>query len=199
MIEITNLDKSEPYNKFLNFYRKALKKGQKNIEVINISSFNKSLNEVHSRFVNLKYIQSDQWIFFSNYNSLKSQDFNSHKQISATFYWPNINIQIRINANIFKSDPSISDTHFYKRGLQKNALAVSSYQSKKIDSYVEVQKKYDDIASNKSKKLKRPEYWGGFSFVPYYFEFWEGHEYRINKRVIYEINDGLWLKHYLQP
>lgn len=75
MIELINIEKSEPYVKFLNFYNKALKSRQENIEVINISSYNKNLNEVHSRFVNLKYIHSDKWIFFSNYNSLKGQDF----------------------------------------------------------------------------------------------------------------------------
>ncbi len=199
MIEITNLEKSEPYNKFLNFYQMASDIGQENIEVINISSYNKNLNEVHSRFVNLKYIYSNQWTFFSNYNSLKSTDFKSHKQISAALYWPKIDIQIRINANIFKSDPMFSDKHFEKRESDKNALAISSYQSRKIASYKDVIKLYDKVRSDKNKKLKRPDYWGGYSFVPYYFEFWEGHRYRINKRVVYKMVDGLWSKYYIQP
>ena len=44
-----------------------------------------------------------------------------------------------------------------------------------------------------------PDYWGGFIFTPYYFEFWEGHESRINKREIFKKIDGLWKQSYLQP
>lgn len=199
MIQINNLDKSEPYKKFLYFYNKANKNGQENIEVVNISSYNLTQNEVHSRYVNLKYINSNEWIFFSNYNSLKSQDFKTHNQISATFYWPKINTQIRMNAKVFKSDSLISDNHFNKRDLSKNALAISSYQSKEIKSYDDVQKKHDTVLQDKCINLKRPEYWGGFSFIPYYFEFWEGHEHRLNKRVEYQLSHGRWSKNYLQP
>ena len=120
--------------------------------------------------------------FFTNYNSLKSQDFKSHNQISATFYWSKINTQIRINAKVFKSDSLISDNHFNKRDLSKNALAISSHQSKQIKSYDDVKKKHDLVLQDKCNNLKRPEYWGGFSFIPYYFEFWEGHEHRLNKK-----------------
>ena len=200
MIEFINLDKSEPYKKFLYFYQKAIENGQDGIEVVNISSYNLLQNEVHSRFVNLKYVRSEEWIFFSNYNSLKSEDFKSHDQICATFFWSKINTQIRINAKIFKSDSVISDNHFNKREASKNALAVSSYQSKKIKSYDDVKKNYNETLKTNDLTLKRPEYWGGFSFVPYYFEFWEGHNDRINKRQAYQLNNNrIWSKYYLQP
>ena len=48
-------------------YDEALNNGQKLIEAISISSYNKEINEVESRFVNLKYIINDEFIFFSNY------------------------------------------------------------------------------------------------------------------------------------
>ena len=55
----------------------------------------------------------------------------------------------------------------------------------------------------KTKKLedlaKCPDYWGGFSFVPYYFEFWEGNESRINKRESFILVDDNWNKSNLQP
>ena len=37
----------------------------------------------------------------------------------------------------------------------------------------------------------RPDFWGGFSFVPYYFEFWQGHKNRLNKRHVFEQKDGM--------
>jgi hypothetical protein len=82
MIEFIDLNREQPYKIFLNKYQQALEKKQKNIEAIAISSFNPKTDEVESRFVNLKYIKDDQWIFFSNYNSnktlldiIKSQDY----------------------------------------------------------------------------------------------------------------------------
>jgi len=44
-----------------------------------------------------------------------------------------------------------------------------------------------------------PEYWGGFSFIPYYFEFWVGHESRINKREVFDKTEGIWKHSFLQP
>ena len=50
-----------------------------------------------------------------------------------------------------------------------------------------------------NNNLDRPNYWGGYSFVPYYFEFWEGGEYRLNKRNVFKFNEGAWEQYYLQP
>ena len=52
----------------------------------------------------------------------------------------------------------------------------------------------------KNDDLKKcPDYWGGYSFTPYYFEFWEGHESRLNKREVYEKSDDSWKHLILQP
>ena len=64
MIEIRSINSSEPYKQFLRYYKMAIKKEQKSIDAINISSFNKNADEVFARYVNLKYIIDQQWIFF---------------------------------------------------------------------------------------------------------------------------------------
>ena len=45
----------------------------------------------------------------------------------------------------------------------------------------------------------RPYFWGGFSFIPYYFEFWQGHKNRLNKRRVFEQQDDEWIERLLQP
>tara|TARA_Y100000385_G_C13073506_1_gene630232 strand:- start:113 stop:718 length:606 start_codon:yes stop_codon:yes gene_type:complete len=198
MINFINISSTKPYKIFRNYYSKALLNNQKSIEAIAISSFNKTTNEVESRFVNLKYINNQDWIFFSDYNSRKAQDFVTHDQISALFFWKSINVQIRLKAYLKKTDKKFSDTHFAKRSLKKNALAISSNQSKFINSYQEVYENFNHTLNNKDLSL-RPDDWGGYSFVPYYFEFWEGHESRINKRVVYQIKNNEWNQYFLQP
>ena len=199
MIKLSNLEESKPYNLFKEFYKLASLKGQKNIEAIAISSFRRSSNEVDSRFVNLKEIKEDKWIFYSNYNSEKSKDFAEHKQVSVLIFWRKINLQIRIKANIFKLSDSLSDEHFEKRSKYKNALAISSNQSQQINSYQKVIEKYEDTLLKDKLISKRPSYWGGFYFIPFSFEFWEGMEHRLNKRTKFSIDEDGWKKVFLQP
>lgn len=198
MIEFINLSGEEPYALFKKNYHKAKNAGQKNIEAIVISSFNKEIKEVDSRFVNIKIIDNQKFIFFSNYNSPKAIAFNSFDQISALFYWSSINTQIRMKAIINKTTKNFNNEYFKKRNKEKNALAISSDQSKPSTSYNEIVSKYENIKKTKNL-LKCPDYWGGFSFIPYYLEFWEGHKSRVNKRLIFDKTDLDWKRSFLEP
>ncbi len=198
MITFIDLNNQPPYLEFKKRYSEALSAKQENIEAINIASYSKKDNEVNSRFVNLKIIQNDEFIFFTNYESPKSQEFLQHKQISASIYWSSIDFQIRIKANIKKTSKKYNQIYFENRHNDKNALAISSSQSKKIDSYGEILSQYEEILANSDLK-KCPSYWGGFSFKPYYFEFWKGHQSRINKREVYELSSNKWNFYLLQP
>jgi pyridoxamine 5'-phosphate oxidase len=199
MIELINLPSEAPYKKLEALYHQALKKNQRGIEAISISSYDSSSREVESRFVNLKYIQGNEWIFFSNYSSPKASQFKSHDQISALIYWPAINAQIRLKAKIQKTSPEFSDLHFKNRSKEKNALAISSAQSSPVDSFETVQKAFQSTLESMTSDQDRPEYWGGYSFTPYYFEFWEGHENRLNKRQVFSTQEGSWVEQLLQP
>ena len=198
MIQFNNLNQELPYLLLKERYDEAVDAGEKATEAISISSYNKEVCEVTSRYVNLKFITNNEFIFFSNYDSPKASAFNSHNQIAALLYWSSINVQIRMKAQIKKTSQEFNQKYFFDRLEEKNALAISSNQSKPIQSYSQVIKNYDK--SLESDDLKKcPEYWGGYSFIPYYFEFWAGHESRINKREVFEIVNGSWKHSYLQP
>jgi len=198
MIEFKNLNQEIPYQLLKKKYDEALDLGQENIEAISISSFNKEINEVDCRYVNLKFILNDEFIFFSNYDSPKAFAFNSHNQIAALLYWSSINVLIRMKAQIKKTSKEFNQKYFFDRSEEKNALAISSNQSKLIESYSQVKENYNK--SLESDNLQKcPEYWGGYSFIPYYFEFWKGHESRINKREVFDKIDGAWKHSFLQP
>ena len=198
MIKFNNLNQKTPYLLIKKKYDEALKAGQKGIEAISISSYNKDKNEVNSRYVNLKFIINDQFIFFSNYNSPKAIDFNSHSQIAALLFWPSINIQIRMRAKIKRTSNDYNQKYFFHRSEEKNALAISSNQSKIIDSFDEVKESFKKSLRNDDLK-KCPKYWGGYSFKPYEIEFWEGDEFRLNKRNLYRKNNTSWNHFILEP
>ena len=198
MIKFENLNKDKPYSVFKKKYDEALNAGQKNIEAISISSYNIHTNEVDSRYVNLKFIKNNKFIFFSNYNSPKGFAFNSHNQIAALFYWSSTNVQIRMKAKISKTSNEYNQKYFFNRSEEKNALAISSNQSKPIDSYSCVEESYHKSLKNDDLKAC-PSYWGGYAFIPYYIEFWEGNDFRINKREVFQNIDANWTYMILQP
>ena len=198
MITFNNISRETPYLILKEKFDQSLKANQENIEAISISSYSNDTKEVNSRFVNLKFIKEKEFIFFTNYDSCKSRDFNSHNQITALIFWNSINTQIRIKAKIKKTAIEFNKDYFKNRNPKKNALAISSDQSSPINSYDMVKNNYNN--SLRLDNLKEcPNSWGGFSFTPYYFEFWEGHESRLNKRDVYELNLNEWKHHILQP
>lgn len=201
MIRFKNISTDKPYLKFIEVYKAAKERKQKSLEACCISSYNKDECEVNSRFVNIKYINSDKWYFYTNYNSPKSIEFNGHNQISCIFYWESTNSQIRLKAKIFRSPEDESNKYFRNRTFEKNVLAISSKQSEFIESYDAVQQNYNLTKESygTNSKPRRPIYWGGFYFKPYYFEFWSGHKNRLNKREVFYMKNNNWKKIFLQP
>jgi pyridoxamine 5'-phosphate oxidase len=194
-VDIKNID---PIILFKEKYEDAKQADQKNIEAICISSFNKTKKEVDSRFVNLKFVDGDEFIFFSNYDSPKSKAFMSHSQISACIFWESINTQIRFKAKIKRTSVKFNKKYFKKRSSEKNILAISSNQSNEIASFKNVLEKYENVKNNYNN-TECPDHWGGFSFKPYEIEFWEGNEFRLNKRTLYRFQEKSWHSLILEP
>jgi pyridoxamine 5'-phosphate oxidase len=196
MIRFNINKKIEPYKIFLDKYKAAETASQKNIEAACLSTCSTN-NTPNSRFINIKYINNDEFIFFSNYKSSKAEDIDANKNVSLTFFWNSINVQIRIQGVVEKLDEYRSDAHWKLREDDKNILSISSNQSSKIASYNDVIGKYKE--SSKHNILKRPCYWGGYVIIPNYFEIWQGHKSRINKREAFELKDDNWKSFCLEP
>ena len=47
--------------------------------------------------------------------------------------------------------------------------------------------------------LDCPDYWGGYEFKPFSIEFWEGNDFRLNKRNLYVLENGEWKNYFLEP
>lgn len=200
MIKFLNNNNSEVYEIFRSLYSKALNANQQLPEAISISSFNKEFLEVNARFVNLKIVDNEDFIFFTNYNSPKAKEFNSHNQIAVSIFWNSINIQIRMKARIKSTSRKLNIDYFRSRSIEKNILAISSNQSNTIESYDEVINKFNKVKKRiNSDTPDCPKYWGGFAFRPYEIEFWEGNKFRLNNRNLFTLSEGEWKNKTLEP
>jgi pyridoxamine 5'-phosphate oxidase len=199
MITIQEKIKKTPLKKFVSLYKKALELKQPSLEAACLSTSNISGNP-DSRYINIKCINNNGFIFYSNYRSPKSKHLEFNSNISLNFFWTVINTQIRIKATAEKLPEALSDNHFKKREYKKNILSISSHQSCRIKSYDDVKEKYEKELKRTSQSIiKRPNYWGGFLLKPYYFEFWQGNNSRINKRKAYEYKNEAWDSFFLEP
>ena len=197
MIEIGDVKNIEPFQKFLNLYKIATLAGQKNIEAACLGTVSRD-NNPHSRFINIKYINKDEFVFFSNYLSAKGEHIKHNNKVSLVFYWNLAHIQIRLEGSRSKLSDKRSDLHWNKRLDSKNALAIASKQSSKSISYEDVLNNYNNCIDNKDLS-ERPDYWGGYIINPIYFEFWKGDKNRINEREVFELDGFDWRNYLLQP
>ena len=59
-----------------------------------------------------------------------------------------------------------------KRSIEKNALAISSNQSRRIKDLEEVQRKFSNTLTDLKKNHMKDLNISGYYFIPYYFESW---------------------------
>lgn len=199
MIEFIDVCKTDPYQHFIKLYNEAKNQSQEHIEAAAVSTASHN-KKPSSRFVNIKYVHNESFIFFSNYNSVKAKDIESNPQASILFFWSKTNTQIRLEGKIIKTSNSFSDDHFQRRSYEKNISAIISNQSSENDGYSNLIQRYEKaIKAYKGKDLARPTSWGGYSFVPKSFEFWQGENARLNKRLKFSIKENIWSSRYLDP
>ena len=157
-------------------------------------------NKPSVRMVLLKKILPDGFVFFTNINSNKGQQFKSNKNLSMCFYWENLNKQIRIVGSGEIIDDKFSDHYFSSRPKGSQIGAWASNQSREIESHKSLMEKYKSYQKKfKKNKIPRPKYWVGIKIHPYEFEFWQQGNFRMHKRELYLLSNEVWEKKLLSP
>lgn len=153
------------------------------------------------RVVLLKEVKPECICFFTNYNSRKSQDFEKNNNVAATFFWPNMERQIRIEGIIKKSDPDISDIYFSSRPYESQIGAWASPQSEVIENRDFLENNYKSFEKKylNPDRVPRPPFWGGYKILPNYFEFWQGRPGRLHDRIQFKKMNNEWDINRLAP
>jgi pyridoxamine 5'-phosphate oxidase len=131
--------------------------------------------------------------FFTNYFSKKGGDLYHHPQASITFFWGELERQVRIEGQVQKLNQALSEEYFQQRPRESQIGAWVSEQSSKIDSREILEKRFASLKEKyEGKVVPKPEHWGGYELIPDYIEFWQGRPSRLHDRIIYELVDGHW-------
>ena len=152
------------------------------------------------RVLLLKGVEKQGFTFFTNYKSSKGNDLEFNSNASMTFFWPELEQQIRITGKVKKIDQALSESYFHSRPRGSQISAAASNQSSKIDHrnvlVTEVERLENEF---EGKEIPKPESWGGYLLQPTKIEFWQGRESRLHDRFLYEFIDGNWQISRLAP
>jgi len=154
-----------------------------------------------SRMVLLKQVDSDGFVFFTNYQSAKARDLDTNPFAALTFFWPQLERQVRVEGPVTKTSVAESAEYFATRPRESQIGAWASPQSEVITSREELEKREAELeATYRDQTIPCPPHWGGFRVKPERIEFWQGRVGRLHDRIVYEMqSDSSWSIKRLAP
>jgi pyridoxamine 5'-phosphate oxidase len=199
---IKSLDISDvninPISQFESWFEEALIAEVLEVNAMTVSTLGLD-GAPNARIVLLKGVDKG-FVFFTNYKSEKGQELEKHNSASLTFFWPELERQIRIRGIVQKVNSEESDNYFFSRPLGSQIGAWVSPQSQKIDSRADINARQLEIEKQfANKPMIRPPHWGGYRLMPSTIEFWQGRASRLHDRIRYELHEGKWTISRLAP
>ncbi|MDQ2777550.1 MAG: pyridoxamine 5'-phosphate oxidase [Acidobacteriota bacterium] len=153
-----------------------------------------------ARVVLLKEVSDLGFVFYTNYSSRKGQDLATNPFAALTFYWAELERQVRVEGRIEVLSRAESESYFRVRPRGSQLGAWASNQSEVAFSRDEIEGRLKDVEARFSGVIPAPEYWGGYRVFPEAIEFWQGRPNRLHDRILYrKQTDGNWSLERLWP
>lgn len=154
------------------------------------------------RIVLLKEIDTDGFIFYTNYESRKSREIKENPNVALCFYWMPLDLQVRVRGRIEPVEAARSDAYFASRSREKQIGAWTSQQSRPLLTREQFEEEIHatNLRFEHEDSIPRPPFWGGWRVVPQEIEFWIQQPYRLHERRVFtRAIDGGWVSGMLYP
>lgn len=191
--------KKDPIENFLELYKKAQIKGIPDANAMALATVN-SEQQPSVRIVFFKGIVDGGFSFYTNYDGRKGRDIAENPKVSANFFWPQSEQQVRLEGVVEKLSPLQSQSYFATRPRGSQIGAWASQQSREIPSFEFFQEQVHKFEEKfRGVSVPCPPHWGGYRIVPREIEFWFGKTGRLHERYVYERESSGWRRFLRSP
>jgi pyridoxamine 5'-phosphate oxidase len=191
---------SNPFEQFGIWFKEAVQAEVLEVNAMVLSTVSDA-GKPSGRVVLLKDFDKKGFVFYTNYGSRKGGELLGNPHANLTFFWPQLERQVRLEGIVEKVSVQESEEYFQSRPFESRVGAWVSAQSAVIESRAELEVKFVELLKEFEAKgsVPKPEYWGGYRLVPTQVEFWQGRPSRLHDRVLYEWVGSEWTKVRLAP
>ena len=188
-----------PIDQFNKWFDDAMRSNIDDANAMTLSTVSET-GRPSGRIVLLKAVENNQFVFFTNYKSKKGIQIDKNPFVSLTFYWKELERQVRVEGKLNKVSKEISDQYFQSRPRKSRIGAWISDQSQPIKSRYTLIKSFLLLSGKYiGKQVPLPEHWGGYALTPDNIEFWQGRPSRLHDRINYKLENGDWSIERLAP
>ncbi len=145
------------------------------------------------RFVLLKSVGSNGFVFFTNHVSRKGRELAENPRAALAFYWPSLGRQVRVEGVTTRLLRDENDAYFSTRPRGSQIGAWASRQSAPIASRQALEKRVTEIEEKfAGATVPCPEFCGGYRLKPEKIEFWNEQSNRLHDRRVYVATRTGW-------
>lgn len=175
----------DPFLQFDKYFLEATEKIRQDPNAFQLATVDGD-GQVSVRTLLFKGFVRGGFAFYTNYQSRKSRALAFNSRAAMNFYWPELNMQIRIEGNAEKLTRQESAEYFASRPRLSQIGAWASEQSTEIPDLSFLEKKVLELEKKfAGRDIPCPETWGGFHLIPNRFEFWFSRQGRLHERYVY--------------
>lgn len=180
----------DPITQFTKWFKEAKEDPTETIpESVSFATSELPSGRVACRVVLFKELDERGFTVYSNWGtSRKEKDIKSNPNAALTFFWKNLQRQVRVEGFTEYVSRETSERYFKTRPRGSKIGAWSSPQSKVINGRAELEElvKENEAKFENVEDVQCPEFWGGLRIVPLRIEFWQGRASRLHDRLVFE-------------